>query len=344
MPRRRTRSDNKLPNYVRLSKGRFVWRQYLGRENGRSLYAKELVLGPGTLTVAQVWDAYNRMADKGPTTGTIQWLVDRFLASAKFDRLAERTQEDYRKYRDAMCNRPSRAGRFGDVELRTVTTRTVNTYLSTSEAPVQANRQVAMLSSAWKWIAGEERIPPNPVPGCRWNPEKARSRYVEDSEFEAVKEEAGPNLRVALEIIYLCRLRKCEALDLETEQDLRFDGLLARRRKGSKTQIVELSERLDKAIQDAKALHGDVVRKNLLVTKNFTPYTTNGLPSSLRGACKRAIKKGKIKKAICLHDLKRKGVSDFEGTETEKLDSAGHRDRRTAGIYNVKPSKTRSTR
>ena len=227
---RRRKKTARWPTHVTTSKGRIVWRPYLGRKDGKTLFGPEVVLSRTLdITDAQVWDEYNRAAKTGPTKGTVEWLTERFLASAKFKRLAERTQDDYRKYRDALVNRKIRSGQtFGEVELTAITTRTINTYLASGPSAVQANRQIAMLSSAWNWIAGEESLPSNPVPGCRWNPEKPKTRYVEDWEYQAVYDHAGPNLQAAMELIYLCRLRKCEALALETLRDRRQDGLLAR--------------------------------------------------------------------------------------------------------------------
>lgn len=344
MPRKRTRSDSRLPAYVSLSKGRYVWRPYLGRRDGRTVFGKEIVLCRGDATIPQVWDAYNQAARDGPAFGTIDWLLDRFFASRRFAELASRTQQDYRKYRAPLTDRRTRAGRFGETELRTITTRSINSYLATAPAPVQANRQIAMLSSAWNWVAGEEPIPPNPVPGCRWNAERARDRYVEDWEYQAVYTEASPALRVAMELAYLCRLRRCEVIALECLRDLRDDGVLARRRKGSRHQVVGYSQRLEAAIAAAKALHGKVQLRHLIITRRGDAYTDNGLSKSFDRARARALRKGTLRVPFNFHDLKRKGVSDFEGTDTEKLDSAGHRDRRTAEIYNVRPSLTRPTR
>lgn len=345
MPRKHTK-NRRWPPHVTVSKGRIVWRPYFGRENGKTLFGKEVVLFRHTdARDADVWDEYNRAANAGPTKGTVEWLLNRFLDSTKFKRLAERTQDDYRKYKDAIVSRKIRGGkRFGDVELTTISVRTINTYLSSASSAVQGNRQMAMMSSAWNWVAGEEHLPKNPIPGCRWNPEKARNRYVEDWEYDVVYKHGSETVKIGMELTYLCRLRKCELLALETLRDCRDDGLLARRRKGSRHQIIESSERLKAAIDAAKARHGSVTRFKLLVNKNGDGYTPNGWGKVWGDAMRKALASGDLQQSFTFHDLKRKGVSDFEGTDTEKLDSAGHKDKRTAEIYNVKPGKTRSTR
>ncbi len=54
----------------------------------------------------------------------------------------------------------------------------------------------------------------------------------------------------------------------------------------------------------------------------------------------KAMEKG-LKERFTFHDLKAKGVTDFDGNKQE---AAGHKSAQTAEVYNRKPGKTTSTR
>lgn len=151
-----------------------------------------------------------------------------------------------------------------------------------------------------------------------------------------------------MEIAYLCRMRLCEVLDL-TESNARTEGLLIKRRKGSRANIVEWSDHLLMLWQSAIKYRDEILAKKrqpLPATRPiFISARTGDLikPSSLETAKKRIDELAKEKAEalgidyvhFTFHDLKRKGVTDTEG---DKQEASGHRSAAMLNIYDVKPA------
>ena len=83
-------------------------------------------------------------------------------------------------------------------------------------------------------------------------------------------------------------------------------------------------------------------KKYLLQDKYGLPISMTAWKSSW------SRRKGKMAKigisSFNIHDLKRKGVSDFEGTASEKLDASGHKTMAQLSIYDVKLKKVKPTK
>jgi integrase len=159
---------------------------------------------------------------------------------------------------------------------------------------------------------------------------------------------------IAMELAYLCRMRLCEVLDLTDANEL-SDGLLIKRRKGSRNNITEWSLRLRSAWDSA------IKKRNEILSKRKQPHpirpedrfifiserTGNKIQtSSLKTAISRISHQSEIKAIeegidfvhFTFHDLKRKGVSDTEG---DKQKASGHKNASMLQIYDVKIEKVR---
>jgi|GEM_PF-3943527 len=141
---------------------------------------------------------------------------------------------------------------FGEVEIDRLTPGIVRKFMDSRPAKITANRELAFMSTAFAWAYERDIVKINPCQGVSRNPEKPRDVYVTDADYRLAGERY-PYLQPIMELAYLCRLRLCEILDL-TKANIKQDGLLVVRRKGSRGNITTWTPRLRAAIDQALAL------------------------------------------------------------------------------------------
>lgn len=343
---RKSKTDNRLPSYVYLAKGRYVWREYRDGKLGR-----EVVLCPGDSPIAKVWAAHEALMKDGAPRRTLRWLFDQYLASPAYQRLAVSTRADYAKYARRIAGTKLRNGdEFGGVDIASVTPGVVRRWmdkrLETSGTTV--NRELAFMGTAFGWALERDIVKANPAKGVSREPEKPRDRYVSDRDYRIAYAAAGkyPYLQPIMELAYLCRMRLCEVLDL-TRANLDDEGVRVIRRKGSKANLTTWSPRLRAAVDAALALPRKVVPMDDALAY-LVPGEDGGRmkESTVQTAWQRIMPglaaSGELESRFTLHDLKAKGISDTG--EEERRAGAGHMDGRiTERVYNrklqpVKPS------
>jgi len=204
--------------------------------------------------------------------------------------------------------------------LHRVDKRSIRSYLDTYEAPVAANRHVAILKSAWNWCLERYQIPDNPCIGVKLNREAPRQRYVTDDEYETVLRMAPPPIQQYMELAYLLRARWSEVRNLTTS-DVTDEYVVLERLKGSEGEHTLLSERLRAAVSD--------VRADPYICHR---YTQSGFSSAWRRLM------AKVDKPFTYHDLKSKGVSDH------KDNHSGHRSAAMRKTYVRKKQEVPATR
>lgn len=343
MGRYKSRKDGALPAYVTRvkSKDRVTWREYLGQGKvGRvvtlcNLEGKPL---PAAASQKEILSAYNRQVTK-TTTHTLRWLVDAYFEGDHFKRRAKSTQKAYRLYADAICGHAVRNGRvLGAAPLRALTPPIFSKYRDSrsATAPVSANRELQFIRAVFSWGIEYGKCASNPAKGVRLNPAKSRDRYVEDWELALLHKHAAPALRVAIELAYLLRARASEVLSITTE-DIKADGILLRRLKGSDSELTLWSPRLEKAVSDAQAMPSRKPPITLLHDKGGDRVKYAALRSAFVRAMDKAQADG-LKDKFTFHDLKAKGITDH------KTHHGGHRSARMADVYIRKPDEVESTR
>ena len=296
-------------------------RPYLGRTDGKIKWGKRIRLAPYDAPLSEIWKAYEEL--KRPQSHTISWLLSLYLSSPHYRSLAQRTRDDYQRHAVKLRSRRMPNGElFGDVSLSRITKRTIRGYLDTATAPVQANRQIAMLKAAWSWTEERYDIAPNPCLGVKPNPEKPRDRYVTHEDYELALSYAPEWLQIAMGLAYYCRARRAEVLAL-TYDKVTKDGILVERSKQSMSEITVADEVLA-LVERSKALPegSDRIVRNRL----GKPISKGGFDSAWRRLALRM-----RERHFQFHDLKAKGVSDMVGEQW-----AGHKSKKALAVYQRK--------
>jgi len=347
MGRKRKKENQWMPEHVCIKKNRYVYTQYLGTENGKIKFAREIVLGKvDKLSKADVWKNYEEALGV-ETNITVKLLLDKYLKSEQFSLLATRTQNDYQRYYNIITEKQLKNGVFGRVLAEKVKPSSIRKYLdkrACENAPIAANKEIGFLSSAFSWGFERDFVTRNPCIGVRRNKRNRRQYYVNDDDYQYALSLATPAyLPLLMELAYLCRLRKSEVLML-TIAAIKENGLDVERIKGSKGSLILWTDRLRTAVDAAKQLpvkikynHAEALP--LLHDQYGAPITINAVDS----AWKRLMKKIKNTggNPFWIHDLKRKAVSDFKG---DKQKASGHRDPKMLIIYDVLPDEIAATR
>lgn len=341
MARPRKDKFRRLPKGAYFTGGRYVYREYLGAGK----FAPDRRLCGKEASEAQVWIAYNELlgVERGQT---LRKLFDLFMASPRWPQRSNTTRRHYSTAYGAICATPVDGRAFGDIPYAAITRGAVQGYVDFKgkTAPVQANRHLAAMSAAFKWGASRDMVTVNPCHGViRFAEKGRRDLYVVDADYQAAYEFAAgewPRIQACMELAYLCRLREIEIVKL-TRRDERPDGLLAERVKGSKTQVIGLTERLQDALRAAKALSDPPNAVWLVPAQDGGKLTPGGFRTEWQRFRKWCRETHGYAVPFTFHDLKAKGVSDFDGSK--KL-AGGHRTESAAAVYDRRLETVPATR
>lgn len=160
--RRQHRQRERLPKYVYLAKGRYIFVPFQGGRRG-----KEVVLCRDGAALKEVWTAYEAIT-RPDATGTLRWLSDQYLASPAFQSKQHKTQRDYRRCHETAMQVLLKDGSlFGQALLEDVTPGVIAAYRDrrTQDGPIAANRELAYLSLIFSWGFERELVKANPVKG-----------------------------------------------------------------------------------------------------------------------------------------------------------------------------------
>ena len=302
MPRKK---ESGLPPYTSRDKVRgVVFRPYMGRVDGKIRWGSRVWLAPLDAPLSEVWARYEAL--HAEQQHTVTWLLQTYFGSRQFNSLRVKTQTDYRSRANTLENMLMTNGKpFGQLLLTQVDRYLLREYLDLSNHPVSANRQIAVLSSAWAWALERYKIPPNACKEVKPNKEKPRTRYVNDGEYRRAKSLAPPWLQVAMDLSYICRARRGEVLAL-TLDDIKDDGLLINRSKGSKAEVTQWTPALRSVVDKARSLSGS---GDYLVRTERGPIQVSQFDSAWRRLMAKVSNMGGAK--FSYHDIKAKGLSDM---------------------------------
>lgn len=252
----------------------------------------------------------------------------KFLNSADYADLAPRTQKDYlahEKYLLAV---------FGDAEAKAIKPEHVRRYMDArgKRSRVQANHEHSSMSRVYRWGYQRGYVPGNPCVGVDKFPKPQRDRYITDEEYIAIFTHATPAVKAAMEIAYLCAARVSDVLKMNWNQIL-DKGIFIQQGKTGIKQIKAWTERLSAAVDICRewGQDGPVIR-----TMYGERYSYKGFNEAWRKARNAASEELGRPLDCTFHDLKAKGISDYEGSGRDKQKFSGHKTESQVLVYDRK--------
>ena len=270
-------------------------------------------------------------------------IIDEFFTSESYQQLKFRTRKDYMSYSETLKKV------FGRMRPNTIEPHHVRLFMDAlakkrgtpgKPANPTANRHKACLQKICSWALQSGRLKKNPCVGVEKCKEKHRDRYITDTEYLAIYNAAPAPCRIAMELVYLCMARIGDVMRL-TVREVLDEGLYIEQGKTGKKQIKLWSPRLEKAIEDARNLprKQGMTTIYLISKPDGSKYSMRTIQSQYSAACESAGVAG-----ATLHDLKAKGVSDFEGTLADKRNAAGHTTEAQTANYDRKIKTVRTVK
>jgi len=233
-------------------------------------------------------------------------------------------------------------GVFGHMKPEEVEPQDIYKYMDARQAPIRANRELALLSNIYSYAIRWGYAKDNPCKLVKRNKEKPRDRYVTDKEFWAVYDiaEYSPVIQVAMMLTAITGLRSTDLRELKysqcAEQGLVVTLSKTKNRTG-KTIIFEWSDELKEIIDRSKKLH-DTEKKKAQITSMYIlsnrkgqPYTASGFKAMFRRTMLKAKEEGI--EWFQFRDIRAKAGSDDEDGSL-----LGHSDTKTLNKhYRRKP-------
>jgi len=311
-------SDDWLPDRVYRRKDTGSYR-YRPRTGG------SIVIAPAGASKIEVLEAYDAYIAQD---GTVDALYQEYIKSDRYQRLKPNTREDYEGAWVQL--QPM----FGARLVREIKPVNVRRYMDARSSKKRANTERYLLKNIFGYGVEYDWLDSNPCDNIKPFPLKARDKYVSDDEYNAMYDIVTPIMQVFMELVYICAARGQDIRMLKLD-DIQDEGLLVVQQKTGKKQLKMWNERLRAAVEKALEIRAERVARcgfdsiYLLVTRNGTPYTADGL--------KAIWQKQKYEGMDwTFHDLKAKGISDFEG---DKQEFSGHKSRLIMERYNRSPDK-----
>ena len=205
-----------------------------------------------------------------PIPGRLSEIMDRYMkeiAPTKAPRTLNNNTREIEPLKTA----------FGHMEPHEVTPTGIYQYMDVRPR-VAANREVALLSSVFKFSIRKGLASENPCKFVSRNPEKPRDRHIENHEYQAVYNIAPPVIQCAMEIARQTGLRLGDILKLNERENVRNDGLYVVTGKTGRKLLFEWTDELKEIIERCKKLRGTVkgIQGPLISNREGQRYTLFG--------------------------------------------------------------------
>ena len=202
---------------------------------------------------------------------------------------------------------------FGHIPPTKITTVMIYQYLDIrgKETQVQANREVALLSTVFNYCIRWGVLKFNPCKDVKKFTEETRDRYIEDWEYKAMYDFSQPLIQITMEIAVTTGMRQRDILDLKLS-DLQDDGVHITTNKTATKQIFRWSPALKLAASRAKKLRKVTSSIYLICNSKGKPYTSSGFKSMWQKAMNKALLNDVIQERFTFRDLRPKAASDHQ--------------------------------
>lgn len=252
------------------------------------------------------------LTGQGDNIGTIARLWEQYQESAYWRRLADATKTDYRQCSVHLLEI------FGKARAQDIKAPDVARYLriERSDAPVRANREVALLSNLIGLAIERGEANHNPCREVRRNEEQPRSEAPDVDDFNGFRAWVAwepPQRRMigmAAEYAAYAGNRKAEFLDLTWPQVDEKAGVIRVKRakqrgkkRGEIIEHIEITPAIDDLLNRLKAVRKDDC---LYVFSNRygTHYTPEGFKAMWSKMMSDAVEAKRVSKRFTFHDLR----------------------------------------
>jgi integrase len=319
MPRKRASPDDAWLAGTRVYRAPSGSYAYHPPEGGSITIARK------SATRAEVFAALEA-AKTAVRINSLDFLATKYFQSENFTRLSAATRNDYQKFAIKL---PMEY--FGPTDCTKLRPHHIQVYMDLrgDTSKVRANRELALLSSIFAFAYARGLMPANPCEGVQKFKESRRKHYAEDADYKVVFDAAPPVVQVAMEIAYCTGWRQADVLALQWSQ-IKKDGIHYTESKTGKEAVKLLSARLQRALDQAKTLHGVAGIGCVVRNRSGRRYTRDGFNT----IWSRAMAVLPKERRFTFHDMRRKAVTDYEG---RKADFSLHSSDRMAESYSVKP-------
>lgn len=294
-------------------------------KGGAYYYVTSTVPRKWTMLSKDLQEAKVKWADmegKADTTGLFSSLVERYLLECTTD-LAANTVKQYTIQANVLNSI------FGTVQIKQITPPMIAGYLDNHKSKTSANNEIALMSTMFEKALRWGWCDRNPVKGIRRNYVKQRSRYITDTEFDAIRSSLPDYIQCMMDMCILTASRVSDIINIKM-QDIADGGLYITQQKTGKRQFYKITPELNAAIDAAMGLaKGRRVRSMFLIcNKQGRQVRYETFREKFKAACV----------ALELpdthfHDIRAKSATDAysEGRDHQKL--LGHANRAMSDRY-----------
>lgn len=266
---------------------------------------------------------------QAPGTGKLASIMDRYIkeiAVTKSPRTLANNEAEVEKLKAV----------FGSMEPMEVTPQDIYGYMD-NRPPISANREVALLSSVFKYAIRWGYANDNPCRLVSRNKETPRKRAVSIDDYQAVYNIAAPIIQCAMDLAVITALRLGDLLKLD-ERNAKQQGLYCETGKTGKKLLFEWNEDLTAVVARCRSLRGKIRSMVLLSNTQGQRYTVSGFETLWQRTMNKAMDKKILQERFRFNDL-RAMAADLSEQASELL---GHDDPRTTSrIYRRAPRRVK---
>lgn len=259
-------------------------------------------------------EAIQKVLDMNGTssdTGTVDELWRAYQGMPQWARLGERTKKDYTVYSIRLL------AVMGGVSARLIRPADIARYLRVerADAPVRANREIALLSNLMTVAVERGDIDVNPCKQVKRNQERPRTESPEPEELANyigwLCAQGGQRLVIALmaEFAALAGSRRVEFLLVtlpQIDSSASIIRLMRAKQHGGTKRVenVVISGLMEDLVRRLRALPRPDGCLHVFTTRDGNPYTDSGFSSTWQRAMNEAVEEKVIERRFTFHDLR----------------------------------------
>lgn len=321
--KRKEPTDNKLPPRVYKTKYCYYF---------KPTSKESISLGLVSMSMSDLWKRYEEEIKNNKDKLNFSALWQKFLHSAYFMELKPRTQSDYVQHQKKLL------AVFGKVKADSIKPEHVREFMDKRglQSKTQANHEMSSMSRVYRWGYERGYVKGNPCLGVSKFKSVARDRYITNEEYETIYRCADTTVKVAMEISYLCAARLSDVIGMKWSQVTEHGVFIQQGKTGTK-QIKAWSNRLKLAFDLAKQEMQPVTADTTVIKSSHGGgFTRKGFSNRWESARAKAAEKLGYALDCTFHDIKAKGISDYEGSTKDKQLFSGHKTEGQVLVYDRK--------